>query len=83
MIGNLAPLGTGCFDIKIDPECIDANVQQQTTFYQEFEMEGGYTPIAFDENDEMIGQTPMAAQTPYAKQMGATSVYGAQTPGGG
>ena len=27
MMGNLAPLGTGCFDLKIDPECIATNDQ--------------------------------------------------------
>jgi DNA-directed RNA polymerase II subunit RPB1 len=26
MLGNLAPLGTGCFDLKIDPDCISRNV---------------------------------------------------------
>ena len=26
MVGNLAPLGTGCFDLKIDPECIATHV---------------------------------------------------------
>lgn len=26
IMGNLAPLGTGCFDLKIDPECIQKNV---------------------------------------------------------
>ena len=26
IIGNLAPLGTGSFDLKIDPECIAINV---------------------------------------------------------
>ena len=26
IIGNMAPLGTGCFDLKIDPEVIAVNV---------------------------------------------------------
>lgn len=26
ILGNLAPLGTGCFDLKIDTKCIAENV---------------------------------------------------------
>lgn len=55
MIGNLAPLGTGFFDVKIDPECIAQNVQSNSNFYEEFGMDGGNTPLAYDENDDMIG----------------------------
>jgi hypothetical protein len=79
MIGNLAPLGTGSFDLRIDPECIAQNVQ--TLNFQVFEeegMDGGQTPIAINEADELIGLTPMAANTPYVRG-GATSAY--MTPG--
>ena len=46
-------------------------------------MEGGRTPLAYDDADEMIGQTPMAAMTPFSKLsgIGATSQYGGLTPG--
>jgi DNA-directed RNA polymerase II subunit RPB1 len=55
IIGNLAPLGTGCFDLKIDPECILKNVQASFPTMEEEAVDGGRTPIQFDEGDIMVG----------------------------
>jgi DNA-directed RNA polymerase II subunit RPB1 len=56
MLGNLAPLGTGSFDINIDPECIYDNAQmikKQNVLVGDEEQLGYLTPLANDDDQQI------------------------------
>ena len=73
ILGQLAPFGTGSFDIVLDPQVMAEFAQ---TSIEEDLMGGDVTPI-IDELDRMqhAYMTPFNDSTPHYKPTGATSEY--------
>ena len=85
MVGQLAPLGTGCFELLVDPKKLNEGLAMQGVAEQEqaLEMEdvednfGFASPLAQGSSPANMGMTPMAGMTP------GLAAYTPRTPGGG
>jgi DNA-directed RNA polymerase II subunit RPB1 len=80
MLGQLAPIGTGSFDVVMDAKMLAKYGQEQAAHWDENSIVG--TPVMDNEMNGFGGQmTPCVGETPYGyNQGGRTSEYGG-TPG--
>jgi len=82
VMGQLAPIGTGCFDIVADAKAINDHAKTNMIADWMDDDDVG-TPVMHEEGLAMGGGlTPFVGDTPYNMVGGKTSEYG-QTPRGG
>lgn len=71
MLGNLAPLGTGSFDIKIDTQCIKENATAGLSLDQRYCLDDDIAATPLNQEEDYIpgmtqyGITPLKGQTEY------------------
>jgi len=76
IMGQLAPYGTGCFDLVIDQQILNDNAQSKIDDDDDANPVSGYTPMVDPYNNSM---TPVNPHTP----MPGNFMPSTYTPGGG
>jgi DNA-directed RNA polymerase II subunit RPB1 len=77
IMGQLGPFGTGCFDLVVDRECIEANAIAKP---EDDENKGGDTDYEMDEHRDYDIATPIQNMTPHHNNFPG-SEYSSMTPG--